>query len=71
MLHWKVLNYQCLRDLVSGLDYEVVKAFDINDSANFVYNMIYNCSYASNRSIEVAVFLVIFEEFIRKGMSCL
>nr|CDS31862.1 dna methyltransferase 2 [Hymenolepis microstoma] len=36
----------------SGLPHEVIKAFEINDSANSIYNEVFDCSYATNRTIE-------------------
>ncbi|VDN99995.1 unnamed protein product [Rodentolepis nana] len=38
--------------LASGLPHEVIKAFEINDAANSIYNEVFNCSYATNRTIE-------------------
>uniref|UniRef100_A0A5K3FMT7 tRNA (Cytosine(38)-C(5))-methyltransferase n=1 Tax=Mesocestoides corti TaxID=53468 RepID=A0A5K3FMT7_MESCO len=36
----------------SGLAFEIVRALDINDLANRVYNKAFNCSLASNKSID-------------------
>ena len=56
MLHSNVDFFQYLFSLVTGLSFDIIKALDINDLANFVYNSNFIGTHACNRTIEVSPF---------------